>query len=90
MVARLTQSSGIVVLSPRLLLSSQQNTDQFPGSSRGRGTRAAGWFDDLIKEKGHSSMKSLALFEGIAGWAAAGSEYVDLIDGYEKEVWEKK
>jgi arsenical-resistance protein 2 len=90
MMARLTQSSGIVVFSPTIFASSQQETDHFLGSSRGRGTRAAGWFDDLIKEKGHSSMKSLVLLEGIAGWAAAGSEYVDMIEGYDKEVWEKK
>ena len=56
------------------------------GSSRGRGTRAAGWFDDLIKEKGHESMKSLVLFEGVAGWAAAGKEYSDMMDACEKEV----
>jgi arsenical-resistance protein 2 len=60
------------------------------GSSRGRGTRAAGWFNDLIKEKGHQSMKSLVLLEGITGWAAAGKEYIDMIDGYEKETWEEK
>jgi arsenical-resistance protein 2 len=60
------------------------------GSSRGRGTRAAGWFDDLIKEKGQQSMKSLVLLEGIAGWAAAGKEYTDMMDGYEEELWEKK
>ncbi len=62
----------------------------FAGSSRGRGTRAAGWFDDMIKEKGNKSMKSVILLEGISGWAAAGKEYSDLMDGYEKEVWEKK
>ncbi|KAF7502353.1 hypothetical protein GJ744_005994 [Endocarpon pusillum] len=59
------------------------------GSSRGRGTRAAGWFDDMIKEKGHKSMKSVILLEGVSGWAAAGKEYSDMMDGYEKEVWEK-
>jgi hypothetical protein len=60
------------------------------GSSRGRGTRVAGWFDDFIKEKGHQSMRSLVLLEGIAGWAVAGKEYSNMMDGYEKEVWEKK
>jgi arsenical-resistance protein 2 len=75
---------------PFLVDPSRKIIDQFPGSSRGRGTRAAGWFDDLIKEKGHESMKSLVLLEGITGWASAGTEYVDMIDGYEKGVWEKK
>lgn len=65
-------------------------TLKLTGSSRGRGTRAAGWFLDLINEKGHKSMKSLVLSGGIAGWAMAGKEYTDLMDGYEKEVWEKK
>ncbi len=62
----------------------------FVGSSRGRGTRAAGWFDDMAKEKGNKTMKSVILLEGISGWAAAGEEYSDLMDGYEREVWEKK
>jgi hypothetical protein len=35
-------------------------------------------------------MKSLVLLEGIAGWAVAGKEYSNMMDGYEKEVWEKK
>jgi arsenical-resistance protein 2 len=60
------------------------------GSSRGRGTRAAGWFEDLIKEKGHESMKSLVLLEGIAGWATAGTEYANMIDGFDKEFWDKR
>lgn len=59
-------------------------------SSKGRGPRAAGWFDDMIKERGNQSMKSVTLLGGVSGWAAAGKEYSDLMDGYEKEVWEKK
>jgi len=35
-------------------------------------------------------MNSLVLLEGIAGWATGGSEYVDMMDGYDKDVWEKK
>lgn len=62
----------------------------YQGSSRGRGVRATGWFDDLIKEKGHESMKSFFLLEGVAGWVAAGKEYSEMMDGFEKEVWEKK
>lgn len=35
-------------------------------------------------------MKSLVLLEGIAGWAAAGKVYTDMMNGYEKEVWERE
>ncbi|PSS25899.1 hypothetical protein M430DRAFT_134786 [Amorphotheca resinae ATCC 22711] len=57
------------------------------GSSRGRGTRASGWFEDYIKERGDSQMKSLTLEGGIKGWATAGKEYVELMDDYHEEVW---
>lgn len=60
------------------------------GSSRGRGTRAAGWFDDLINEKGDKDMKSVILVEGITGWATAGDEYTEMMEGFEKEIWAKK
>ena len=59
------------------------------GSSRGRGTRAAGWFDDLIAEKGDERMKSLTLEGGIKGWATAGSEYQRHMVGFEKGIWER-
>lgn len=26
----------------------------------------------------------------MAGWAAVGKEYSDMMDGYKKELWEKK
>jgi arsenical-resistance protein 2 len=59
------------------------------GSSRGRGTRAAGWFDDLIQEKGgEEGMESLILGGGIKGWATAGKEYQEFMVGYEGAVWE--
>jgi arsenical-resistance protein 2 len=61
----------------------------FTGSSRGRGTRAAGWFDDLIKDNGNASMKSVFLLEGIKGWASAGGEYVEMIDGFDAQAWLK-
>jgi arsenical-resistance protein 2 len=57
------------------------------GSSRGRGTRAAGWFDDLIKSKDVSTVKSVILEGGIAGWAKAGEEYTALMDEYNAEFW---
>ncbi|KAH6681346.1 Rhodanese-like domain-containing protein [Halenospora varia] len=57
------------------------------GSSRGRGTRAAGWFADYIKSQNDSSMESLVLEGGVRGWAQAGEEYVKEMTGYEAEVW---
>ncbi|KAH6709375.1 Rhodanese-like domain-containing protein [Leptodontidium sp. MPI-SDFR-AT-0119] len=57
------------------------------GSSKGRGTRAAGWFDDFIKDRGDGEMKSVILEGGVVGWAGAGVEYVELMDGYVKEAW---
>lgn len=32
-------------------------------------------------------MKSVILRGGIKGWAAAGGEYVEWMDGYEEGVW---
>ncbi len=52
------------------------------GSSRGRGKRAAGWFADYIEEQGDKVMRSFTLDAGIIGWAHAGKEYVELMDGY--------
>lgn len=57
------------------------------GSSRGRGPRAAGWFDDYIKDQNDSSMQSLVLVDGIKGWSTAGEEYVQLMDEYQEKVW---
>lgn len=59
------------------------------GSSRGRGSRAAGWFQDLLTEKGDSDIASLVLVEGIAGWAKGGAEYIKWIDEYDPEIWHK-
>ncbi|KAF2188559.1 hypothetical protein K469DRAFT_737382 [Zopfia rhizophila CBS 207.26] len=58
-------------------------------SSRGRGTRAAGWFDDYFKTKGDMSMTSLVLAEGIEGWVDAGPEYIGLMNEYDGKVWGK-
>ncbi|KAJ8103383.1 Rhodanese-like domain-containing protein [Lipomyces tetrasporus] len=57
------------------------------GSSRGRGTRAAGWFADYIKQQNDPTLKSLVLEGGIKGWTAAGEEYTALMDGYEESYW---
>lgn len=59
------------------------------GSSRGRGSRAAGWFQDLLTEKGDHDVASIVLVEGIAGWAKGGAEYSKLIDEYDPAVWHK-
>ncbi|KAI1331485.1 Rhodanese-like domain-containing protein [Xylariaceae sp. FL0255] len=52
-----------------------------------RGTRAAGWFQDHIDDKNNEDMKSAILIGGIKGWAAGGSEYVQLMDGYKADYW---
>lgn len=40
-------------------------------------------------ERGDSNMKSMILEGGIKGWAAAGAEYVELMDEYDASVWTK-
>jgi hypothetical protein len=65
-------------------------TDQLwriPASSKGRGNRAAGWFADYIADQGDENMKSLALAEGVKGWATAGDEYVQWMMEYDAKVW---
>jgi arsenical-resistance protein 2 len=60
------------------------------GSSRGRGSRAAGWFSDYIQDQNDTKMESYALEEGIKGWATAGEKYVKMIDEYDASVWESE
>lgn len=57
------------------------------GSSGGRGTRAAGWFQDYLDEKGDKDMESVILRGGIKGWATAGEEYVKWMDEYDESIW---
>ncbi|GAW22545.1 hypothetical protein ANO14919_120840 [Xylariales sp. No.14919] len=57
------------------------------GSSRGRGTRAAGWFNDHIREQGDENMRSVILTGGIKGWANSGEDFVEFMDGYVSEYW---
>ena len=59
------------------------------GSSTGRGSRATGWLADHIANVEDADMKSLALLGGIKGWAAAGDEYVEWMDGFDAAVWAK-
>ncbi|KAK0725345.1 Rhodanese-like domain-containing protein [Lasiosphaeris hirsuta] len=56
-------------------------------SSRGRGTRAAGWFSDYLADHGDVDIQSLVLEGGIAGWAAGGSDYVTWLDEYDESFW---
>lgn len=62
---------------------------RFTGSSRGRGTRAAASFADYISEHGSAEdgMESVILEGGIKGWATAGTEFVEYMDGYNEAVW---
>jgi arsenical-resistance protein 2 len=59
-------------------------------SSRGRGTRAAGWFSDYINDRGDGEMESLVLAEGIKGWATSNGEFVEWMDEYEATAWTTK
>ncbi|KAL6157075.1 hypothetical protein ACJBU6_04645 [Exserohilum turcicum] len=56
-------------------------------SSKGRGTRAAGWFADYIADQNDDHMKSLVLLEGVKGWATAGDEYIKCMVEYNAQVW---
>ncbi|RJE21130.1 RHOD [Aspergillus sclerotialis] len=57
------------------------------GSCGGRGTRAAGWFVDYLKDQSDTTMKSLVLEGGIKGWARAGPEYTGFMDEYDASAW---
>lgn len=59
------------------------------GSSKGRGTRAAGWFADYMEDQGDEQMKSVALAGGVKGWAiAASGEYVEHMAEYDPSAWQ--
>jgi hypothetical protein len=59
------------------------------GSSKGRGTRAATWFTEYLKDHGNKDIQSLVLAEGIKGWVGAGPEYTDLMLEFNIKAWEK-
>ncbi|KAL4955232.1 Rhodanese-like domain-containing protein [Aspergillus filifer] len=60
------------------------------GSSAGRGTRAAAWFADYIREQGgEEKVKSWKLGGGIKGWVNGGEEYTNFMEGFDKAHWEK-
>lgn len=56
-------------------------------SSRGRGTRAAGWFTDYLEDQGDDTILSLVLLDGIRGWVTGGADYVAYVDEYDPDVW---
>lgn len=69
---------------------SHLHSETAQGSSKGRGTRAAGWFDDLIQDRnGTESLRSLVLEGGITGWANAGPAYVAYMVDYDADFWQK-
>ncbi|KAI9671242.1 MAG: hypothetical protein M1829_004649 [Trizodia sp. TS-e1964] len=53
------------------------------GSSRGRGTRAAGWFADYVHDQSNFFIESHVLEGGINGWVEAGGEYLEFVDKLE-------
>ncbi|KAK5309892.1 hypothetical protein LTR93_012153, partial [Exophiala xenobiotica] len=59
-------------------------------SSQHRGSRAAGWFDDLIKDRQLIGVRSFILRDGVGGWARAGDEYTRMIDEYDAQIWASK
>lgn len=70
--------------------SKSQAAKMVRGSSRGRGTRAAGWFDDLLHDRNVTGVRSVILLDGIKGWARAGKEYTDLMTEYDESIWNKE
>ena len=57
------------------------------GSSKGRGSRAAGWFNDLIKDRNVEGISSVILKDGVAGWANAGEDYTSMMEEYNASAW---
>lgn len=64
------------------------------GTSRGRGTRAAGWFADYIAAQETADTKndgfrieSVILRGGIKGWVNAGEEYQEWMTAFVPEYW---
>lgn len=65
------------------------------GSSTGRGSRGAGWLQDyaikVAQEKGLEApeVTVYALEGGVRGWANAGPEYVEYMEGYNEQYWKE-
>lgn len=68
----------------------RRNTaDTRPGSCRGRGPRAASWFQDECDRRSGNQVKGLYLEGGIKGWVSAGDEYTVHMAGYDAACWTK-
>jgi hypothetical protein len=61
--------------------------DLEPGSSRGRGTRAAAWFADHLQSVPDTTMKSLVLEGGIKGWVSEKGEHLEYVQEYDASKW---
>lgn len=64
------------------------------GSSRGRGPRSAGWFQDALDQHEIKDIKSYVLEGGIKGWVKQGrqqgqEEMLTLMEGYEAGYWDQ-
>ncbi|KAK5702237.1 hypothetical protein LTR17_022480 [Elasticomyces elasticus] len=60
------------------------------GSSSGRGPRCAGWFLDHVRNTAQDNdMQVMTLEGGVKGWAKAGPQYTQFMDGFRSEYWEK-
>ncbi len=87
MVGLLLPSPFVWTLSCFLLCAAHGHGLCHTGSSKGRGTRACGWFQDLLDDRQVSGITSAILLDGITGWARAGDEYTRLMDEYDAERW---
>lgn len=61
------------------------------GSSRGRGNRAASWFQDYINQRAGDDavMTSLVLEGGIKLWQQASEKHREMMDEYDESVWKE-
>ena len=41
----------------------------------------------MLQDNGIVNIKSIVLTGGIAGWAQAGPDFVEWIEGYEQKAW---
>ncbi|KAI8808221.1 Rhodanese-like domain-containing protein [Cladochytrium replicatum] len=56
-------------------------------SSRGRGPRCAGWYQDALDERKITTSKGLVLEGGIKGWVELYGNDPTLTEGFDPEWW---
>ncbi|KAJ3414046.1 hypothetical protein HDV05_007171 [Chytridiales sp. JEL 0842] len=56
-------------------------------SSKGRGTRCAGWYQDALNERKITTSQGLILVGGIKGWLEAFKDDSNLTEKYDAEFW---